>query len=138
MFLIKPCPECGRKLRFPLDKGVIRVKCLCGFSFTADPDNPSLYENAVFDLKTPGSRRKIKRTSGTGFSLRTNLKKIFGFLMERLLMIKYTLQNFRLLPVERQRKVIIIMIICAAALILTVCLLISLSGGRAHQNGIIL
>ncbi|MCU0846336.1 MAG: hypothetical protein MUD12_00430 [Spirochaetes bacterium] len=38
-------------LRFPIDKGKLRIKCRCGASFTADPDDPSLYRDSEFDIK---------------------------------------------------------------------------------------
>lgn len=61
MYLIKQCPECGKPLRFPIDKGVIKVKCICGNSFFADPDKPDLYKNAQFDLSS--KRNKIQFTT---------------------------------------------------------------------------
>ena len=50
MHIIKPCPHCGIKLRFPIDSGVVKVRCRCGYSFLADPDDPQLYADATFDL----------------------------------------------------------------------------------------
>jgi hypothetical protein len=37
LFLVKECPSCGRGLRFPIDRGRIRVRCVCGHQFIADP-----------------------------------------------------------------------------------------------------
>ena len=51
MYLIKSCPSCGKRIRFPIDRGRIRVTCECGSTFLADPDDPSLYNDAAFDLQ---------------------------------------------------------------------------------------
>jgi hypothetical protein len=91
MFYIKPCPKCGKKLRFPLDKGKLQIKCECGNSFYVDPDDTSLYKTGYFDLKgksVPQWFRKIKTP---------DFKKIYSEIITNLLNYKYSLQNFMLL-----------------------------------------
>jgi hypothetical protein len=56
MYFIHTCPSCGKKLRFPIDRGSIRVKCPCGYSFLANPDDPAMYRGGAFDLSA-GARR---------------------------------------------------------------------------------
>ena len=60
MHIIKPCPVCGKKLRFPIEKGKIQVKCLCGYQFIADPDNPELYQHSTFDLSPKKEENPLK------------------------------------------------------------------------------
>jgi len=99
--LIKKCPSCGSMLRFPIDKGKIRIKCKCGFSFTADPDDPSLYSDSEFDIK-PDRKKKNAH------------KKFFPSIIIYLYEFKYDLQNFWILPSSKKR----ILIKIAAAFIL--------------------
>ena len=54
MYLIKTCPTCKTRLRFPIDKGTIKVTCNCGYSFIANPDNTDIYKDASFDLSHDG------------------------------------------------------------------------------------
>ena len=61
MYFIKNCPYCTKALRFPIDRGKILVRCGCGHSFVADPDDPLLYRDGRFDL---GAERAEKRKPG--------------------------------------------------------------------------
>jgi len=87
MKYIRDCPSCGKKLRFPLDQGKIRIKCLCGYNEIVDPDDIYLYEKGTFDTGKEKNRNII-------FSLPANIKKL-GNLINRkkifngLLDIKY-------------------------------------------------
>ncbi len=106
MFFILPCSTCGKKLRFPLDRGKIRVTCTCGASFIADPDDPALYKRGSFDVS--GIERKTSiyhkmRSSLTGMSMR-DMREAF---IKRAIDYRYRLQNFRLLPAAEQKKILI-------------------------------
>ena len=123
MYLIKPCPTCGTKLRFPINKGKIRITCSCGAVFIADPDDPALYESGEFDLR--GNRSDLKH-SIHGFikKLRKGfrsiqLRGILPRFINHIYDIKYSIQNFRLLPGSEQRRVVLI-------LALTVIIIIAL------------
>lgn len=104
MFLIKLCPSCHAKLRFPLTKGKIRVTCVCGYSFTADPDDPALYRNAEFDLS-----EKSHRTETPGKHREFQFRRFFNFdaVIKELYIFKYRMQNFRLLPASEQKRILL-------------------------------
>ena len=122
MHLIKPCPSCGKKLRFPITEGEIKVTCRCGSSFVADPDDQSLYCNAEFDLR-PAPGRKPPKNTLRHFTERIKgitIKEITTKLINRMLDIKYKIQNFRHLPVKEQRKIFLILMITAALLSLLI------------------
>ena len=128
MFLIKLCPGCGQKVRFPLDKGVIRVSCSCGHTFKVDPDDRALYIDATIDLtdeeKNPGinfrsailsienhihsflKRIKSFRININGFKN----KAIVGFYNT-----KYWIQNYRLHPDSENRRIIVPILILLLA-----------------------
>ncbi len=122
MYLIKKCPACGRPLRFPLDRGTIKVRCTCGNTFTADPDDPRLYDDASFDLsyekKTRGATGKKKQKRQK--EARTFAKRKAA-VINYLLSIKYTLQNFKVLPTAQQKR-----IVTAGLLILALIILLGL------------
>ena len=99
MYYIKNCNFCNSKLRFPLDKGIINVKCVCGHSFTADPDNPELYKDGKFDLAISSSESK---DSINWNDLRINFVKSFYT-------NKYLLQNYKYLAKNEKRKATIIL-----------------------------
>ncbi len=133
MFLIKECPSCSRRVRFPIDKGKIRVRCTCGYDFIADPDEPALYKNARFDL-----RHDEKNKPGLYQHLRKRLERVdIGktpeTLITGLLSIKYKLQNFRLLPAAEQRRITVIAVIIILALVLLGYLLFG--GSAVPEDG---
>jgi hypothetical protein len=106
--LIKNCPACGRKLRFPIDRGKIRVRCVCGESFIADPDDTALYKDASFDIA-----RENRPKSGLAGELHKKvsikgLLKIRDRLIERIYKTRYTLQNYPLLPANYQRRIMVL------------------------------
>ncbi len=115
MFIIKSCPSCGRKLRFPIDRGKIKISCSCGFSFTADPDSPELYKGAEFDLNGRPAEKTSEKLSG-----KQKKEKI----IQKLYQYRYDIQNFPLLPAKQKLKITaetLLVLICigaAAALIL--------------------
>lgn len=96
MYLIKKCPSCNKKIRFPIDKGKIQVKCSCGYSFTADPDNPELYNNASFDIYHKSEKGRIFKPG------------IISRSVNRIINLRYKLQNFKLLPSAEQNRIITI------------------------------
>lgn len=97
MHIIKPCPKCGIKLRFPIDSGVVKVRCRCGYSFLANPNDPQLYVGATFDLSL---KRKPKKDLSP--------KRIIKTIIETMYLYWYTLGNFKLLPTKDKLKVIAI------------------------------
>ncbi len=115
MYLIKVCPSCKTKLRFPIDKGTIRVKCSCGYNFVADPDNTEMYNNASFDLsRTTFGLKKLnslrRAVSGLQFSN-------FGpYAINKFLNAKYKIQNFKLLPDSEKRQIIITLFLVIAVI----------------------
>ena len=91
MNFIITCPSCSNKLRFPIDKGKIKVKCQCGYFFIADPDDTKLYKKGNFDIKEKLRKKK-----------EFNLDHIIRQLIEKIYDLKYKLQNFKLLPTSEQ------------------------------------
>ncbi len=121
MYLVKGCHVCGRKLRFPIDRGKIRVSCPCGYSFAADPDDPALYEGARFDIH-PDKGARPRKFDSIGRSVSRFIGEFPATAIRFMLRIKYKVQNFRILPSSEQRK----MIILAAILVLLVGVLVFL------------
>lgn len=129
MYLIKVCPDCGKKLRFPIDRGIIKVKCPCGFSFVADPDDTGIYTDAKFDLKGKNKPPKAKNID-------------LGNLKERMILAilqyKYNLQNFKLLPWKNRRNVIMTTVVVVFIVVLIVMFIVSIkscgSSPAVEQN----
>lgn len=106
MYLVKPCPACLRMLRFPIDRGRLRVRCLCGESFIADPDDVSLYTDAKFDI----SNKKRMH----GISPGKLLKLGFRALIQKMYEFRYQVQNLPLLTGKERIKTIMILFLLAA------------------------
>ncbi|MBP7734751.1 MAG: hypothetical protein KA369_02135 [Spirochaetes bacterium] len=116
MYLIKTCPTCKTRLRFPIDKGTIKVKCNCGYSFVANPDNTDIYKDASFDLShTTGTLKKMTPLKSALDSIRFD--QIIPSLINKFLDIKYKLQNFRLLPYAEKKKLVLTLFLSCAGLI---------------------
>jgi len=113
MFFVKPCPSCGKKIRFPLDRGKIRVRCVCGHAFIADPDDPALYNDGTFDLAYKKNR-----------SINLDFSAIMEKVIQSLFNFKYRIQNFGLLPSSEQRKVIITVMIVFGILLIVIFALV--------------
>ncbi len=111
MYLIKPCPSCFRTLRFPIDQGKIRVKCICGESFIADPDDPALYAGAKFDLAAKKKKNNFSFALSLTKALDVSIKKIYDF--------RYRVQNLPLLAGTERYKTIVVLIAIGAILIAT-------------------
>ncbi len=138
MHLIKNCDACGSRLRFPIDKGKIRVRCRCGESFIADPDDPALYRNASFDLsnKNPVGSSFRERAFQRLRSVRSG--KIIPALIKGILHVKYTLQNFSVLPGATQKRIVVILILILLLIVLVVYLLVTLTPKSIPREGIII
>jgi hypothetical protein len=106
MYLIKTCPRCKTKLRFPIDKGTLRVKCACGYSFIANPDNPDMFKDASFDLSH--STCGVKKMAPLRQALAgIKFDRIIPAIITGSLEIKYKIQNFRLLPGAEKKRIIL-------------------------------
>ncbi len=138
MHLIKSCPACGSKLRFPIDKGTIRVKCRCGMSFMADPDNPGLYRGAEFDLSYGVRGRSAALRSLDSAMEKLRPGRIIPSLINRALKIKYDLQNFRLLPSSRRHQIIIFSLILLFILLFSGYFICSQQSGVSPEDGIVI
>ncbi len=114
MHLIKPCPHCGRRLRFPIDRGIIRVTCPCGHSFTADPDDTGIYRNASFDLSRPHVNSSFRELFGRLRDL--DVTTLTRRLITAFLEFTYRIRNFPLLPFPERRRLIVTILIAASLL----------------------
>jgi hypothetical protein len=137
MYLIKTCPSCKTKLRFPIDKGTIKVKCPCGYSFVANPDNSDIYKDASFDLSrsTCGLKRmtRLKRMmDGTKFD------QFAPIIINKIFDLKYKIQNFRLLPAAEKKKFLIAFGIVGAAIVGIIVILYVLNQGLNSNGKIII
>ena len=115
MYLIKACPSCRTKLRFPIDKGTIRIRCSCGNIFIVNPDDTAIYNNAVFDLSS--SKCVLKKMAPLTRALAgIKFNQIIPAIIRGILKWKYRLQNFRLLPDDEKRKIILIITVIGAGI----------------------
>jgi len=109
--LIKNCPECGKQLRFPIERGTIKVKCPCGCAFIADPDNTDTYKDARFDLNNKRPPRPAKPP----------LKER---VMRGIWQYKYNLQNIRLLTGKTRMNTIMVTGLIVLFLFSLICLIV--------------
>lgn len=138
MHLIKLCPLCGTKLRFPIDKGRIKVKCPCGHSFTADPDDTVLYNNSEFDLTSAGSSAGKSRLGALSQTIKQfKADQIIGIIISGLYNLKYKLQNYKLLSSSERRKLTIILISILVILIMIIFCYFCNSGSKPPEDGIV-
>lgn len=135
MYLVKVCRVCGKKIRFPLDRGTIRVSCDCGYSFLADPDDRALYIDATIDL-TPGPTeprpslreitgiliQRIKSVKEKFSSPRIDLGHTKQIFIRRIYDAKYWIQNYHLHPDSEKKKILIPLCVL---LFLAACLMLS-------------
>jgi len=133
MYLIKTCPTCKTRLRFPIDKGTIKVTCNCGYSFVANPDNTDIYKDASFDLShTTGTLKKMTPLKSAIDSLRFD--QIIPSMINKFLDLKYKVQNFRLLPGAEKMKILLLLFLSCAGLI-GVIVIIYILNSMAEPNG---
>ena len=137
MYLIKVCPECKTKIRFPIDKGTIRVKCSCGYSFIANPDDTGIYRDASFDLShtTPGLKRMapLRRWIGD-----IRVRGLVPFIISGTLDVKYKIQNFRLLPDAEKKRIVLAFIIIGAVIIAIITAVYFLKRGSISPESIVI
>jgi len=119
VFLVKKCPSCARMLRFPIDRGKIRVTCVCGREFIADPDDTTIYEGARFDLSSPEGMKK----RSPGFLTEKKLRDFADRAIRGIYDLAYRLQNFFLLPSREQVKLAAAVVLVLASLFLLVYLI---------------
>jgi hypothetical protein len=116
MYLIKTCPTCKTRLRFPIDKGTIKVKCNCGYSFIANPDDTGIYKDASFDLShTKGTLKKMTPLRSAIDQMRFD--QIIPALINKFLDVRYKIQNFRLLPDAEKKKIMLVLVLSFAGVI---------------------
>jgi hypothetical protein len=137
MYLIKVCPACKTKLRFPIDKGTIRVKCSCGHSFIANPDDTGMYRDASFDLShtSPGLKKltPLRRWLGD-----IRARGFLPSLITGVLNLKYKLLNFPLLPGAEKKKIILIILCIGAGSIALAIMIFILTHGTGTPDRIII
>ncbi|HOP62578.1 MAG TPA: hypothetical protein PK358_10745 [Spirochaetota bacterium] len=104
MKYIIPCPHCGESLRFPLDKGKIKIRCHCGYETVIDPDDTSLYRKGRFDLK-PGKTEKKNKASKNSFNI------TIQNLIRALYNIKYSIQNLKHMPDRERNRIMLIILL---------------------------
>lgn len=107
MKFIIDCPGCGKSLRFPLDKGKIKIRCGCGYEAVIDPDDTSLYKKGRFDLK-PGEvpknkKRKPVKQTGSLFDKDMIIRKLYDF--------RYSIQNFKHKPDREKYRILLLLLI---------------------------
>ena len=115
MKYIVDCPSCGRKIRFPLDRGRIKIYCTCGYNTLIDPDDTSLYKSGKFDLKPENTQPGAP--PGFFDSISSLLDRFtWNNFINGLLEVKYRLQNIRYLPDgERNRVIAVILFVTVLA-----------------------
>jgi hypothetical protein len=137
MYLIKVCPECKTKIRFPIDKGTIRVKCTCGYNFIANPDDTGIYRDASFDLShtTPGLKKMtpLRRWIGD-----IQVRGFVPFLITGALNLKYKIQNFHLLPAAEKKKIILAFLFIGAGIIGLIVTIYILTRGSIAPDKIVI
>jgi len=112
MFFIKECPNCKNKIRFPINKGKIIVKCKCGHSFEANPDDPSLFKNGIFDITDEQNNQKEKKKFFPNLSIKEIISKLYQF--------KYYLQNIKYMESKKQLKLLKKLMLLIILIILTI------------------
>jgi hypothetical protein len=137
MYLIKVCPECKTKIRFPIDKGTIRVKCTCGYNFIANPDDTGIYRDASFDLShtTPGLKKMtpLRRWIGD-----IRVRGFVSFLITGALNLKYKIQNFSLLPDVEKKKIVLAFLFIGAGIIGLIVTLYILTHGSTAPDKVVI
>jgi len=119
MKYIKACPACGKMLRFPIDRGIIKISCQCGHSLLVNPDDTELYKEGKFDLKKDGGDKNNRGLFSSFKSLKADFKKKVNYssIINSLLELKYKLQNISLMPDAERNKLIMWFILITMVII---------------------
>ena len=137
MHLIKECPSCKKKLRFPIDKGTIRVVCKCGYEFIADPDDPCLFQEGVFDIGKTLKKKKNGINSVIDIieycNIQTIKKGIVSFVLDK----KYHIQNFKILPAREQIKLIFSLILLVLIIVFIIVLVLFFRNSLMDHGNVI-
>lgn len=127
MYIVKKCRSCGKQLRFPVDKGKVKITCLCGESFIADPDDPVLFKNASFDLgngRTQFSFGKYLNRRYLNLKIDEAVQALYDF--------RYRVQNFPLLPWRERFQVLGVL---AVIILIIVIIILSMFHPYRGSNG---
>lgn len=107
MKYITECPQCGKSLRFPIDRGKIKIRCGCGYETVIDPDDTSLYKTGRFDLRPEDAakykRKKPAKKAGSSISKDKIIRKLYD--------IKYSLQNIRYMPDREKYRLLLLILL---------------------------
>lgn len=116
MKYIIDCPKCGKSLRFPLDKGKIKIRCGCGHEAVIDPNDTSLYKKGRFDLKSQDSsknkKKKPVKKTGSLFDKDKVIRKLYD--------VRYALQNFKHLPDREKLRILLLILLPVLLFILII------------------
>jgi len=126
MKFIKACPACGKMLRFPIDRGVIKVSCQCGHTLIINPDDRELYKDGKFDLRNNGTDSRNKGLVYFFKSLSSRIRKKISYrnFINSLLELKYKLQNLSLMPDAERNRLILTFVSIIALLIFLLYLIV--------------
>ena len=126
MKFIKACPACGKMLRFPIDRGIIKVSCQCGHTLIVNPDDTELYKDGKFDLRNNGTDKRDEGFVSFFKSLSNRIRKKVNYrnLINSLLDLKYKLQNLSLMPDAERNRIILTFLSIIALLIFLLYLII--------------
>ncbi len=103
-------------LRFPIDRGIIKISCQCGHTLLVNPDDTELYKEGKFDLKKDGGDKNKKGHFFSFKSFKADFKKKVNYssIINSLLELKYKLQNISLMPDAERNKLIMWFILITA------------------------
>ncbi len=110
-------------LRFPIDRGIIKISCRCGHSLLVNPDDTELYKEGKFDLKKDGAD-KNKRGLFSSFKADFKKKVNYSSIINSILELKYKLQNISLMPDAERNKLIFAFASITAVLVFLLYLII--------------
>lgn len=113
-------------LRFPIDRGVIKISCKCGSSIIIDPDDTELYKEGKFDLTKEKKENKNKKSTPSSKSAKSAMNKKFSYsrLINSLFELKYKLQNLPVMPDKERNKILLYLLTIIVILILILFIII--------------
>ena len=127
MHFIQKCPSCRKKIRFPINKGKIKVSCTCGYSFLVNPDDPETFKKGKFDIGSPNKGNSFFKTISKKVS-EVKIDNIKSDIINNFLKLKYKIQNYKLLPAREQRKLFIILLAITLIILIILFKALSISG----------